>query len=486
VNPINRREFISMASAAAAGFMLPDLALAGNSGSNRPPNIVFILTDDLGYCDTNLYECRDVKTPNIHSIAENGVSFTDGYVTASLCSPSRAGLMTGRYQNRFGFEHNAGGPLRAHKEHLGLPVSELTIADHMKKADYATSCIGKWHLGSQPEFYPTRRGFDEFFGFLPGAKLFIDPSLPGVINEPGFKFHAGAMFYKLLEFWQEEMSMMRGETLVEEPEYLTDAFTREALDFIERKKNDPFFLYLSYNAPHTPLQTTQKYYDRFPHIKDEKKRIYAAMVSAVDDGVGKVLQKLKDTGIEEDTLVIFLSDNGCSLFTNACSKDPLREGKIWQLEGGLRVPFALQYPGKIPAGQTYQHPVSSLDILPTAVNLAGGSLPGNIKFDGVDLIPYLTAQTHTAPHKRLFSRKGQISTVRQGKWKLFRSEDNNWLFNLDEDVGEQKNLADKHPDKVKELIRHLKTWESEMVPPLWEPKKEREATLDDVPITICI
>ncbi|MCP4717230.1 MAG: sulfatase-like hydrolase/transferase, partial [Deltaproteobacteria bacterium] len=289
MNAINRREFISMTGAAAAGLMLPDLALAGNSGSKRPPNVIVILTDDLGYCDTDLYECRDVKTPNIHSIAENGVSFTDGYVTASLCSPSRAGLMTGRYQNRFGFEHNAGGPLRAHKEHLGLPVSELTIADHMKKSGYATSCVGKWHLGSQSEFYPTRRGFDEFFGFLQGGKLFIDPSQPGVINQPGFRFHAEAMYHKMLEFWEEEMSMMRGETPVEEPEYLTDAFTREALDFIDRKKNDPFFLYLSYNAPHTPLQTTRKYYDRFPHIKDEKKRIFAAMVSAVDDGVGKVL-----------------------------------------------------------------------------------------------------------------------------------------------------------------------------------------------------
>ncbi|MCP4628714.1 MAG: sulfatase-like hydrolase/transferase, partial [bacterium] len=289
MNPINRREFISMAGAAAAGLMLPDLALAGNSGSKRPPNIVLILADDLGYCDTNLYECRDVKTPNIHSITENGVSFTDGYVTAALCSPSRAGMMTGRYQNRFGFEHNAGGPLRAHSEHLGLPVSELTMADHMKKAGYATACIGKWHLGSQPEFYPTRRGFDEFFGFLPGAHIYTDPSLPGVINEPGFKFDILAFAEEMWHKWQPEMSIMRGETPVEEPEYLTDAFTREALDFIERKKNDPFFLYLPYNAPHTPLQPARKYYDRFPYIKDEKKRIFAAMVSAVDDGVGKVL-----------------------------------------------------------------------------------------------------------------------------------------------------------------------------------------------------
>ncbi len=483
---INRREFISLTGAAAAGLVLPKLGVAQNSKPNRPPNIVLIMADDLGYCDTNLYECRDVETPNIHSIAENGVSFTDGHVSAPVCSPSRASLLTGRYQNRFGFEYNAGGPFRAHIQGLGLPVSELTIADHLKKAGYATACIGKWHLGSQPQFYPTNRGFDEFYGFLIGGHLYIDPTLPGVKNYKPAKSRRNRFTKDFFQDARKRAPIMRGEKPVDEQEYLTDAFTREALDFIERKKDQPFFLYLPYNAPHTPFQTTKKYYDRFPHIKDEKSRIYAAMVSAVDDGVGEVLKKLKDTGLEENTMVIFLSDNGCAMYTQACSNDPLRQGKIWLLEGGTRVPYTLQYPAVIPKGQVYQNLISSLDILPTVARLSGMNLPTDIKFDGVDLMPYLTGKNQAIPHDLLFSRYGLSKSVRQGNWKLFQNEGHNWLFNLDTDLEEVQNLANKHPNKLKELLSLFKDWESEMIEPLWEPRKTLPRILDDIPITLCV
>ena len=239
---INRREFISLTGAATAGLILPEFSTAQGSKPVRPPNIVLILADDLGYCDTNLYECRGVKTPNIQSIAENGVSFTDGHVSAPLCSPSRAGLLTGRYQNRFGFEYNAGGAARAHRLGLGLPISELTIADHLKKAGYATACIGKWHQGSQPQFHPLKRGFDEFYGFLPGAHYYIDPHSADAVGH--YRFGLSGINKKAFNRRRKASPIMRGTTPVNEGKYLTDVFTDEALDFIERKKDQHFFLYV--------------------------------------------------------------------------------------------------------------------------------------------------------------------------------------------------------------------------------------------------
>lgn len=481
---LNRREFISLAGMAAAGLLAPGLGMAGKQPTQRPPNIILIMADDLGYCDTNLYECRDVQTPHIQSIAKNGVTFTDGHVTAPLCSPSRAGMITGRYQNRFGFEHNVGGFARAHREGLGLPVSELTIADHLKQAGYTTAAIGKWHLGTQPQFHPLERGFDEFFGFLHGANLYMDPSHPDCISF--FRKGVASLPKDVFTRRRRNNPILRGKTPVQEFGYLTDAFTREALDFIERKKDVPFFLYLPYNAPHTPLQATRKHYDRFSHIREEHRRIFAAMVSAVDDGVGAIQQKLKETGIEQNTMLIFLSDNGCAMYTQACSNDPLREGKLWLLEGGTRVPFAIQYPAALPAGLRYRHPISSLDLLPTAVRLAGAQLPGDRKLDGVNLIPYLNGKNTRAPHDILFCRNGYSSSVRKGRWKLFSNRGRNWLFDLKADITEQKNLVTQRPDILRELLEDYRRWETEMVKPLWPPKKEIPASLDNVGITLCV
>ena len=312
-----------------------------------PPNVVLIFVDDLGYCDSELYGCDTVPTPNIKRLAAEGALFTDGYVSSPVCSPSRAGLLTGRYQQRFGHEFL---PRIRPEGSAGLPVGEVTLADAMKEAGYVTGMVGKWHLGSQEEFNPVNRGFDEFFGMLTGAADYLDPTR----RDARIVRRAGT---NLNELEPSELAwkgrgndtLMRGTTPVEENDYLTEAFTREAVAFIGKHKERPFFLYLPYTAVHGPLQVTQKYYDRFPHIKDESTRIHAAMTSALDDGIGAVLNALEENGLEENTLVVFLSDNGAGV-ADYCSNEPLRLGKQTMFEGGIRVPFSMKWPARIPKG----------------------------------------------------------------------------------------------------------------------------------------
>ena len=453
-----------------------------SSPSARRPNIIIILGDDLGYCDTGLNGCKEIPTPNIDSIGKRGVTFTNGYVTAPVCSPSRAGLLTGRYQHRFGFEFNAGALPRAlNNKEMGLPVTEITLADLMKRAGYKTGMVGKWHLGMHEKFHPTRRGFDEYFGFLFGGNSYINAALDGVTSAATESEGAAA--------WPRNPRnpVMRNQAAVEENEYLTDAFAREAVAYIERHKSEPFFLYAPFNAPHTPLQATKKYIDRFPHIKDEKRRIYSAMVSALDDAVGAILQKLRETGLEKDTLVVFSSDNGCATYTGACTNGPLRYGKLTHLEGGFRVPFAMQFPAKLKAGIVYDRAVSSLDLLPTAVNLAGGELPKDRQYDGVDLMPYLLGKNRAAPHDVLCWRNSPNSAIRKGNWKMFMAGEQVWLFDLSKDIGELKNLAKERPDIVEQLKKEFARWESGLKPPMW-PCREAPGVweVDGVKLRICI
>ncbi|MBW2060326.1 MAG: sulfatase [Deltaproteobacteria bacterium] len=453
--------------ATALSLLAPGLAFASQDRHARPPNIILLFADDLGYCDTGLYGCDRVPTPHINSIARDGVLFTDGYVTAPVCSPSRAGLLTGRYQQRFGCEFNVGPIRRALRYGVGLPASEITLAHILKKAGYTTGVIGKWHVGAQPQYHPFKRGFDEFFGFIAGQNYYLDPQTPDAQSifilwrdgQPGF-----ARFRQI-------DPIRRGRDPVEEKEYLTDAFTREAIDYIERHKAEPFFLYLSYNAPHTPLQATRKYYDRFPHIKDERWRIYAAMISAVDDSVGAILGKLKETNLEDNTLIFFLSDNGCALYTQACDNKPLRLGKMYLLDGGTRVPFAMKWPGQVPAGKVYQHPVSSLDVFPTAAAAARVDVPKDRKIDGVNLVPYLRGDKTSPAHDTLFWRNGSLWAVRSGYWKLFQGACHYWLYNVSQDIGEQKNLASQNPGVVKQLQEAFLSWNAGLKDPLWPSRR---------------
>ena len=348
----------------AAGIAILIIISGGDAWAEyKKPNIILIVADDLGYCDSDLYGCDRIPTPNIDTIARNGVLFTAGYVTNPVCAPSRAALMTGRYQQRFGFEYNTGPLSRDYDQGLGLPLEEITVADVLKNSGYVTGMVGKWHLGTRPKFHPLKRGFDEFFGFTFGASLYINPNRKDVRNY----FKNGRTTLPDWRGRDARNPIMRGTIAIKEESYLTDAFTREGLSFIERHHQEPFFLYIAYSAPHTPLQATLKYYARFEHIEDERQRIYAAMVSALGDGVGQILSKLSQYGLVNNTLIIFLSDNGCALYTKACSNDPLRLGKLSQFEGGVRVPFAIMWPDQIAPGTKYDDPVSALDIMPTVL-----------------------------------------------------------------------------------------------------------------------
>lgn len=421
----------------------------------KRPNVIVILSDDQGYADVGYQGCKDIPTPNIDALARGGVRFSNGYVSCPVCSPTRAGLMTGRYQQRFGHEHNPGPDPG---DNFGLPLDQVTLADRMKAAGYVTGIVGKWHLGFDEKRHPLSRGFDEFFGFLAGAHDYFK-DLEGTKN-----------------------ALLRGRESVAEPEYLTDAFTREAVAFIGRHANQRFFLYLPYNAVHGPLQAPEKYLKPFAGIADEKRRSHAAMVAALDAGVGAVIKKLRDEGLERNTLVFFLADNGGPTPQTTSSNLPLRGRKGQVLEGGIRVPFLVSWPGTLPEGKTYDAPVISLDIFPTAVAAAGGTPPEGVKLDGVNLLPYLTGRENGRPHEALFWRFGTQAAVRKGDWKLIRRQPTKKnpgpaveLFNLADDIGEAKDLSQAEPEKVKELDKAFAVWEAQMIKPLWTPSPRGKA-----------
>jgi len=332
------------------------------SAADRKPNVIVILSDDVGYGEFGFQGNKEIPTPNIDSIAKNGVRFTSGYVAATYCSPCRAGLLTGRYPTRFGHEWNE-GVLADPSRPFGLPLEQKTMANHFKAAGYATYCVGKWHLGSGPKFLPMARGFDEFYGTVANTPF---------LNPPGF------------------IDSRKAPTVTpvkDDNFYTTDAYAERCVDILGKHKDTPFFLYLPFNAQHAPLQPPQRYLDRFPNIKDETRQKFAATMSAMDDAVGKVLAKVKEIGQEENTLIVFFSDNGGPTMQTTSKNDPLRGRKATTLEGGTRIPFCMQWKGKIPPGMTFHHPIIQLDILPTAVTAAAINLKPEWKVDGVDLMP---------------------------------------------------------------------------------------------------
>lgn len=458
------------------------------SESQRPdrPNIVVLLADDLGYGELGCQGNRQIPTPHIDSIAASGIRFTAGYVTASYCSPSRAGLMTGQFPTRFGYEFN---PIGARNEEpgCGLPTSQLTLAQHLHNAGYTTALIGKWHLGGSAPYNPLRRGFDEFFGFMHEGHFYVPPPYRDVTtmlrrrtlpNGEEGRWIDGNLVYTTHMGHDEpaydaDNPILRGGQPVEESAYLTDALTREAIDFIDRNQRKPFFLYLAYNAVHSPLQGADAYMARFAHIDDIHRRIFAAMLANLDDSVGAVLAKLRDLDLEQDTLIFFLSDNGGPTRELTSSNLPLRGGKGDVYEGGIRVPFMVQWKGKLPEGEIYELPVISLDIFGTAAAVAEVPLPENRPIDGVDLIPYLTGKAQGRPHEVLFWRMNQRTAVRVGDWKLLRNPrrgDSGWhLYNLAEDLSEANDLSGTNSQKMTELTSVWKALNGQMVEPAWHP-----------------
>jgi arylsulfatase A-like enzyme len=418
------------------------------------PNIVIIVGDDMGYADIGVHGGREIPTPHIDALAAAGVRCTNGYVSGPYCSPTRAALLTGRYQTRFGHEFNPGAP------GAGLPLTEVTLADRLKEAGYVTGLVGKWHLGGREPQRPTNRGFDEFFGFLGGAHSY---------------------------FAGQAAPIYRNNDPITEEEYLTDAFAREAALFIDRHRDEPFFLYLAFNAVHTPMQATEARLKEFEAIADPKRRKYAAMMAAMDEAIGSVLEKLAHHGLEENTLVFFISDNGGPTMNgtsrNASRNEPLRGSKRTTLEGGIRVPFFVKWPARLPAGQVYDKPVIQLDFLPTALAAAGVQIEPQWKADGVDLVPFLSGQNEGVPHERLYWRLGPQMAIRQGDWKLVRYDPTvdgaqgratpPRLYNLAADPGEANDRYADQPQKAKELQAAWDEWNKENVEPLWSQAKAR-------------
>ncbi|MDY3555031.1 sulfatase [Gemmata sp. JC717] len=420
------------------------------------PNVIVIVGDDMGYADVGAHGCKDIPTPNLDALAKAGTRFTSGYVSGPYCSPTRAGLLTGRYQTRFGHEFNGAGP------NVGLPVTETTIADRMKAAGYATGWVGKWHLGAADKFHPQKRGFDEAFGFLGGAHAYFPDQ-------------------------GKSDTVLRGTKDANETEYLTDAFGREAVTFVDQNKAKPFFLYLAFNAVHTPMHATDARLKRFEGIKDVQRRTYAAMMVAMDEAVGKLVTKLRDEKLEQNTLVFFFSDNGGPTMKgttiNGSVNTPLRGSKRTTLEGGVRVPFFVTWPARLPAGRVSDVPVIQLDVLPTVLAAAGVAAKPDWKLDGVDLLPHLTGHAKTAPHDALYWRFGAQMAVRKGDWKLVKYDaavDNGTgttaarLYNLADDIGETTDLAAKRPEKVQELQAAWDKWNEGNVAPLWGSGKQKD------------
>jgi arylsulfatase A-like enzyme len=414
------------------------LGLAGSATAADKPNLLVFYGDDLGWGELGCQGNPQIPTPNIDSIAKNGVRFTSGYVAATYCSPSRAGLMTGRYPTRFGHEFNSSA------NSIGLVSTETTMADRLKKEGYVSACVGKWHLGHQPENRPTKRGFDEFYGTL-----------------------ANTPFFHPTNFVDSRVSD-DVTPVTDESFYTTDAYAVRATDWLDKNQKGPWFLYLPFNAQHAPLQATKKYLDRFPQITDEKRKTFAAMLSAMDDAVGVVLQKVRDMGQEENTLIFYIADNGGPTQSTTSGNGPLRGFKMTTWEGGPRVPFVAQWKGRVPAGQTYDFPVLNLDVLPTILTAAGAQVDPAWKLDGVDLLPYLTGKNSGRPHETIFWRYGPQWAVRHGDMKLVVGKDGSGkpeLYNLAADIGESKDLAASQPGDAAKLQALYDAWNAEQAPP---------------------
>lgn len=469
--------------------------------SEKQPNIIVIVADDLGLNDVSCYGNSDVSTPHIDSLAKEGVKCTQGYVTSPICAPSRCGILTGRYQQRCGFEtiqiesyptnvvEFLAGKYKSQKDSSwviaskphypsewqiakqGVPPTEITLAELLKKYNYTTGIIGKWHLGNNPKLnIPNKRGFDYQYGCYNAFTLYAEKeNVPGIVN---FKREAFESKYQWNMARRDMATIYENNKIIKnEQQYLTDAIRDRSLKFIEDNKTKPFFLYIPFTAPHEPYQAQEDLYNKeFESTNEKGKAVYQAIVKSMDNAIGAINRKLKDLGIEDNTMIVLLSDNGPAVYTKVTTAKPLKGGKITEFEGGLRVPFIFKWKNHLPENVNYIEPIISLDIFRTVAAICHVDLPKDRVYDGVNLIPFFTNEKLGEPHDKLFWRADHVHAIRKGDYKLIYSTRDNWieLYNLKDDISEKNNLVLLLPEKVKELENDILEWEKSLPSkPLW-------------------
>ena len=475
----------------------------------KPPNILFIVVDDLGKYEVSAYGSETMNTPHIDQLASEGVRFTDCYVSSPVCSPSRAGMMTGRYPTRYGYETqpmeiypnnlavyamgkyliNTGDfvmdtkpkfPPEWQIEKQGVPPTEYTLAEMLKMRNYNTACIGKWHLGFAKELIPNARGFDYQYGFYGAFSLYSEKrNSPNMVNYIHDSFSAKHQW----KMGRAETSAIRKDNkVIDEKRYLTYAIMEEGLEYMARHRNDknPFFLYLAFNAPHVPFQAPRVYYEMEDDEPDENKRVYHAMIHALDDAIGNIMAKMKAMGLEENTLIYLISDNGGASYTKATDNGPYKGGKLTMFEGGVNVLFMMKWKGHIPEGVVYENPVSSMDIFMTTTKTAECPLPKDRVFDGVNLIPFVNNENTGIPHNVFYWKADHIEAMRRGNWKFLLSTRDKWLelYNIKEDKYEHYDLHDVNPDTLEVLRQEFDVWKGQIEAPLWPRLMDHKFTID--------
>ena len=478
---------------------------AGRPANERPPNIVLILADDLGWNDLTFngggVAGGTVPTPNIDSLASDGVSFSNGYAANATCAPSRAAILSGRYGTRFGFEFTPTPPgmmsllgmasgignprLRppiiapdaeaVAYEEMGMPASEITLAELLKTKGYHTTHIGKWHLGQSNGMAAEDQGFDE--SLLMASGLYLPEDDPNVVNSKQDFDPIDLFLWAAMKF----AASFNGGEIFEPKGYITDYYTDEAVKVIEANKDRPFFLYLAHWAPHTPLQATREDYEALSHIPLHRERVYAAMIRALDRGVGRVLQALRDNGLEENTLVMFTSDNGGAGYIGLPDvNEPFRGWKITLFEGGIHVPYFLKWPAQIQPGTKVTSPVHHFDLYATAAAAAGAQMPTDRKMDGVDLVPFAKSEASGVPHEKLFWRSGASQSALVNGWKLNISSPpgRTWLYDMNADPNEQHDLSKQRPEKLAELQAALAAHNAEQMPSSWPSRASMAINID--------
>ena len=473
----------------------------------KGPNIIIILVDDLGKQDISLYDPNGIETPHINGLAREGMVFTDAYSPSPVCNPSRSGLITGRYPQRFGgerqimrryprsvleyfaFRHFVNtrpmylldpwySPGSEEIQKQGLPESEISLFEIMHGAGYKTACIGKWHLGYNEPFLPHNRNIDYFFGFYEAFSLYAPRGQKGIVN-----YRQGT--FQNRHIWRQKRegpaAIVSNGQEIEVKEYLTMRFADEACGYIRQNEKNPFLLYVGFNAPHTPFQAPRYYCERYSYVMDKNKRVYYGMIAALDDAVGKIMEQVSRSGIAKHTLIFFASDNGGATYTGATENGDLNGGKITQFEGGLNVPLIIKWEGRLAQG-IYRQPVSLMDVFSTSLAACNIPVPGMRAIDGVDLMPFISGERTGAPQEYLFWRTDFNKTVRHGQWKLILNTRDgiSLLFNLESDKQEKRNLGPEYPEVVSQLLEKLAGWESEMKPPAWPGVMEYEQEINGI------